>query len=179
MRPALSRPLALALATLVAARPVVGQPPAPQPAGAQPTVGPSVADGRLLARVAALRSGALVAVRDSGGRVEGRVEGTAGDTLLLRPAGRAVARTPLAAVDALWVAGSGTKRGALIGGALGAAALATLGVLFVSGMCDQPGGCSDEYPRVVAVSGAVGGAAGGLLGAGIGSFFRSWRRVYP
>jgi hypothetical protein len=178
MRLTHSRPLALALATL-AAHPVAGQPPAPQPAGALPVSRPPVADGRLRARVAALRSGAFVAVRDSGRRVEGRSGGAVGDTLLLYAAGGAVARAPLAAVDSLWVAGRGTKRGALIGGALGATALATIGVLFVRGFCAAGDDCSGDFPGVIALGGVAGGAAGGLLGAGLGSAVRTWRRVYP
>jgi hypothetical protein len=62
---------------------------------------------------------------------------------------------------------------------LGATALATLGVLFASGMCDAGDGCTGDYPVVLAVGGVAGGAAGGLLGAGIGSAVRAWRRVQP
>jgi hypothetical protein len=70
-------------------------------------------------------------------------------------------------------------RGALIGGAIGAAAFTGFLHLIVSALCESTDGCQRDHNRVWGYGIILGGAGGGLLGAGVGSLIPRWERVTP
>jgi hypothetical protein len=70
-------------------------------------------------------------------------------------------------------------RGALIGGAIGAAAFTGFLHLIVSALCESTDGCQRDHNRAWGYGIILGGAGGGLLGAGVGSLIPRWERVVP
>jgi hypothetical protein len=106
----------------------------------------------------------------------GRVAGLTADTLYLRPE-RGSNAVELAAVRDVWVRGTATKDGALLGGVLGGALGAGLAALMSVGVCDAAE-CSVDAE--VTVSGMlVGVATGAVTGAVIGAMFGKWHRKFP
>lgn len=161
----------LALGPLAAA-PAVAQPVAPTPAGAAPVRAAAIAN---------LPAGVPVRVAVRAGRLAGRFQRVAADTVLVGVDAAATARVAVADVDTLWArTGRGTGRGAKIGAKLGGVALGGFAVFLFNALCDT-GNCEfgrDEWTGVAVVT-AVGAAGGALVGAGVGSLVRTWRRVYP
>ena len=70
-------------------------------------------------------------------------------------------------------------RGALIGGAIGAAAFTGFLHLIISALCDSTEGCQRDHNRAWGYGIVLGGVGGGLLGAGVGSLIPRWERVVP
>jgi hypothetical protein len=70
-------------------------------------------------------------------------------------------------------------RGALIGGAIGAAAFTGFLHLVISALCESGDGCQRDHNRAWGYGIILGGAGGGLLGAGVGSLIPRWERVVP
>lgn len=69
--------------------------------------------------------------------------------------------------------------GALIGGAIGAAAFTGFLHLLISAFCESTEGCRRDHNRAWGYGIVLGGAGGGLLGAGVGSLIPRWERVTP
>ena len=78
----------------------------------------------------------------------------------------------------MWIRKSNVRRGAVIGGLIGATTLTALGIVLVNGLCDVDS-CADDYPTVVVAGLSIGGAGGALLGAGVGALTPGWRRLFP
>lgn len=138
---------------------------------------PSVNDPfvRTLSR---LNPNTRVRIRTGPTIIEGDYTGFSDQGVLLRNAPDASA-IPLNSIDEMWKRSRSTLQGALIGGAIGAVIVATLGVALVRGICDSPDGCRDDYPTVILFGGAIGAAGGGLLGAGVGALVNRWQRIHP
>jgi hypothetical protein len=132
----------------------------------------------LVQAAAGVYRGSTIRITVGDQRLIGRFDGLREDTLMLIRA-NSVMGVPLRGSDTLWVRHRATKRGALIGGALGAVTLTGFGILLLNGLCDTADGCKDDYPGVITFGVLIGGGGGALLGAGLGALSRSWRRVHP
>ena len=110
-------------------------------------------------------------------RTEGACQPAGGDSLLLARRG-SVRSVAVLDIDTLWTRESKVGQGILIGGLAGAAALTTLGIVFVNGMCDAAS-CSDDYPGAIFGGILVGGGIGSLIGGVIGRVASGWQRRYP
>jgi ElaB/YqjD/DUF883 family membrane-anchored ribosome-binding protein len=104
----------------------------------------------------------------NGARFEGRFERYRGDSLLVgdgQPVG-----VPINTITSLWVRGHATKRGMVVGGAIGL----PLGVLLGAGLCEfertfgsnapKSIGCTEHYIGGTAFGAAVGIGIGALVG---------------
>lgn len=106
----------------------------------------------------------------------GRFTALVGDTLYLEPE-RGSGTIEIAAISDIWLRGTATKQGAVIGGITGAVAGATLLAIASVGFCDAAA-CSIDGTAVVA--GLFGGGTFGIIsGAVIGAMFWQWHRRYP
>jgi hypothetical protein len=127
--------------------------------------------------VARLKTGTILRVEMLAlGRIDGRLAGTVGDTLVLRNEG-SQSRIALPDVQSLWERGRAWKTGAIIGGITGGTGLAILAGVVCGGVdrgCD-----SGERSAAVLVGGAVGLAGGALVGGLIGAAIPKWHRRYP
>jgi hypothetical protein len=106
----------------------------------------------------------------------GRLAGVTSDSLLLRPQ-RGSSAVEIAAISELWVRGTATREGAMIGGAVGG----VLGAAFLSwfsvAMCDAAE-CSVEGTATAV--GLFGGAVvGAISGAVLGAMSGKWHRRFP
>lgn len=72
-----------------------------------------------------------------------------------------------------------TGTGALVGGAVGAAAFTGFLHLIVSALCESVEGCASDHRRAWGYGIVLGGAGGALLGAGVGSLIPRWEQVFP
>lgn len=75
------------------------------------------------------------------------------------------------AIDTVWRASSGTRRGIWIGAVTGG----LVGPLIARAASDE----AVESRRTLARGFAVGAASGAVAGALVGRLFRQWNRVYP
>jgi hypothetical protein len=133
---------------------------------------------------AAQRAGAALARLGAGQRVRivgsevGFVFGSvlsASPTFVTLRTDSATIEVPARRVDSLWVReGTHAGRGALIGGAVGAA---FLGAVF-SGLCQPREGCTNRGVAILAGA-VVGAVPGSLLGALIGLAVPKWQRRIP
>ena len=128
-----------------------------------------------------LKPGSLILVHtQSLGKFVGRYQSSTTDSLLITN-DMGESGVPIAAIDAIWVRGRATWKGAKIGGIVGGAAGTILGIL-VAVDCAKGvvsvGGGSGGCPLAIPVLGVVGAAAGGLVGAGLGTAFPKWHRRY-
>ncbi len=105
------------------------------------------------------------------GRREGRVLQHSPTEIVLSPEPQSL-RVPATRIDTLWIKGTSSKSGALVGGLLGAAA----GVLFATQAVEE--GETPGADWVLAIGGG-GAVAGGLLGALVGLAIPRWHRQYP
>jgi hypothetical protein len=71
-----------------------------------------------------------------------------------------------------------TGTGALVGGAVGAAAFTGFLHFIISALCDSTEGCQNDHNRAWGYGIVLGGAGGALLGAGVGSLIPRWERVF-
>ncbi len=106
----------------------------------------------------------------------GRLTGLTGDYLFLRPKTGSKA-VEVAAVDELWVRGTATRKGAVIGGVTGAILGALTSVFMSYAVCDLAS-CSVDA-GVTGIGLLVGGAFGSVTGAVFGAMFGQWHRAYP
>ncbi len=137
---------------------------------------PGVAQ-RLPKQLETLSPHQLVLVRTSRfGMHIGRFTALLGDTLYLEPE-RGSGSIELAAISDVWVRGTATVKGAIIGGVSGAVVGAAFLALASYGLCDAAV-CSVDGTAVIA--GLIGGGAFGTIsGAVIGAMFGQWHRRYP
>lgn len=163
----LSCSLLLVAAVAAPSLPLAAQPTPPAPAGA--------ASPRL---VAALRPGRDVRVTAEEKYFEGRVRTVRGDTVTL-DLGGGTREVRLGAVERAYVRTRATAQGAIIGGIAGAALVGALGLLAVQALCEQPSGCSSDYPTAILIGGGIGFGGGAIVGAGLGALSHRWQRVYP
>jgi len=106
----------------------------------------------------------------------GRFAAATTDTLYLKPE-RGSSAVEIAAISELWVRGTATREGALLGGTVGAALGTALLSLASLGLCDAAE-CSVD--GVAAVVGLFGGAVvGAVSGAVIGAMGNKWHRRSP
>ena len=120
----------------------------------------------------------LIRVSVDGSRLQGRIGAIEGNDLLLTVDDRPT-RVPIAAIDTLWRRRGAYGKGALIGGAFGAAAFTGFLHFVVTIACESSDGCSDDRRRAWGYGLVLGGAGGALLGAGIGGLFNRWERLEP
>jgi hypothetical protein len=114
------------------------------------------------------------------GRVEGRFERYAGDTLILRGADGTRTGIPVSAISTVRVRGHATKTGAIVGGVTGALATGFLAGALCGLAHNEDGIVGNEGfdGGCAAVGAGVGALAGGGIGAGIGALILKWRVRY-
>jgi len=106
----------------------------------------------------------------------GRLSGLTRDTLFLRPE-RGSGAVEIAAIDQLWVRGTATKKGAMIGGVTGAV-LGVVSFAFLSyAFCDAAS-CAVDM-GVTSIGVVAGGVVGSITGAVFGAMFGQWHPEYP
>ena len=150
----------LVLALALAAREVAGQ---------EHTAGRALA-----ARLAVVRTGTTVRVALGARRLEGQLVSATSDSLYFR-----TFTVPGAHLDAAWIRGRSTARGAWAGGVIGGVSGALLLRALVLGLCDTADRCAEDELPALGIGFALGGAGGAVVGAGIGAFVPRWRRVKP
>ena len=122
--------------------------------------------------IARLKPGSLIRVHaQSLGEIVGRYHSSASDSLFISD-NMGESGVPIAAIDAIWVRGRATWKGAKIGGIVVGAVGTGVGIVAVSG-CDGAA-CIFDLP-ILGVGGVI---AGGLVGAGLGTAFPKWHRRY-
>jgi len=122
--------------------------------------------------IARLKPGSLIRVHaQSLGEFVGRYHSSTTDSLLISN-DMGESDLPIAAIDAIWVRGRATWKGAKIGGIVGGAAGTIAGIAAVSG-CDGAA-CSFALP-ILGVGGVI---VGGLVGAGLGAASTKWHRRF-
>ena len=132
---------------------------------------------RLPARLESLEIEQLIKIRTvNHGLHIGRLARMSDDTLFLRPQ-RGSKAVGTAVIDQLWVRGTAAKKGAVIGGTLGAALGGLLFAYVSYGVCDAAH-CSVD-PGVTLVGLVNGGLVGAATGALLGAIGRQWHRRYP
>lgn len=151
--------------------------PAIAGAQSQPPVPASRVDSVSMA-VQALDSGSVVRVRTPRLTSRGRLAGSSDNSLVLATPTGTLSPIRFDSIEEIWKQGHYAKRGAIIGGAAGAALLTSFGLLLVSGLCEQADGCSDDYPTVILYGIGIGGGGGALVGGGLGYLAKRWIRVY-
>jgi hypothetical protein len=130
----------------------------------------------LEAAVRTLKPGQTVRIRVHGGdRIESRIRSLQAESLALQLVGDS-ATFDVAAIDSLWVRGTATRTGAIVGAAAVGVASFAFWAAVCEGLSEGPGGCK-EWGSVTGFS--VAGAAGGaLIGAGVGRLVPKWRLRY-
>lgn len=128
--------------------------------------------------VATPKSGSTIRVHTSTDRTSGTLERLGMQSVVLRQKDglRDVALGEITQVDRRR---RSAGRGALIGGAIGAAAFTGFLHLLISAFCESSEGCQRDHNRAWGYGIVLGGAGGGLLGAGVGSLIPRWERVTP
>lgn len=139
----------------------------------------TISRARLDSAIARLQPRATIRAYSYGVLEEGKFTQTQHDTLWLSSSKSVMTGLPIRNVDSLWTRQRSTGRGAIIGGAAGAAVVSGFFFLLVNGLCESSNGCSDDYPLALAYGVAIGGSGGALVGAGIGTLVRHWQRRYP
>ena len=112
------------------------------------------------------------------GAAEGRFLGVVRDSLLLRMSALE-RRVALSAIDTLWVWQRNGERGALMGAAIGAGALAVVGTVWIATSSESGSHSPSDYAAVAGIFGIVGGLGGAAIGSVLGAVTQTWRRVYP
>jgi len=106
----------------------------------------------------------------------GRLTGLRSDSLFLRSE-RGNDAVEVAVIDHLWVRGTATKKGAMIGGVTGAV-LGAVSFAFLSyAFCDAASCAVDMGAAGIGV--VAGGVVGSITGAVFGAMFGQWHREYP
>lgn len=146
-------------------------------AGAADT--PAISDARLLSAIARLQPRVGVRASSAGVLTEGQFARTQRDTLWLSTPKAVMIGVPVRNLDSLWTRERSVGKGALIGTAVGAAAVSGLFLALVNGLCDSASGCGDDYPLAIAYGVGIGGSGGAVVGAGIGALVRHWQRRHP
>jgi hypothetical protein len=136
----------------------------------------TLSDARRMSAIAKLPPRATVRAYSDGVLTEGKVTQTRRDTLWLSSRSALATGLPIQNIDSLWTGHHSAGKGALIGAAVGAAALGGL-MLAYSGSCGSD--CPDTATPYVVAALVVGGGGGGLLGGVIGAIMRHWERRYP
>jgi hypothetical protein len=106
----------------------------------------------------------------------GRLERVASDTVYLQPQ-RGSSAVGIDAIDRVWVRGTATKKGAVIGGVTGAALGALSFAMFSYGVCDAAQ-CSVDVGATV-TGAVVVGLVGAATGAVFGAMFGQWHPKFP
>ncbi len=106
----------------------------------------------------------------------GRLERVAGDTLFMSPLSGS-GKVEINAIDQIWVRGTATEKGALIGGVTGAVLGALTFALFSYGICDAAD-CRVDGQAVI-LGGVIVGATGAATGAVIGAMLGQWHLKFP
>ncbi|UCG88200.1 MAG: hypothetical protein JSW71_06555 [Gemmatimonadota bacterium] len=106
----------------------------------------------------------------------GRVARLTRDTIYLRPQ-RGSSAVATAAVDELWVRGTATKKGAVIGSILGGALGGLLSAYASYAVCDAARCGVDASLTVIGL--ATGAAFGAITGAVFGAMAGQWNKEYP
>ena len=106
----------------------------------------------------------------------GRLTGLSGDTLFLK-SDRGNDAVEVAAIDHLWVRGTATKKGAVIGGVTGALLGALSFALLSYTFCDAAS-CAVDV-GVTGIGVVTGGVVGSITGAVFGAMFGQWHLEYP
>lgn len=138
------------------------------------------ADCAALAEVglATPRSGSTIRVHTISERTSGTLERLGMRSVALRQ-GDGMREVALADIIRVDRRRRSAGRGALIGGAIGAAAFTGFLHLIVSAFCESTDGCQRDHNRAWGYGIVLGGAGGGLLGAGVGSLIPRWEQVTP
>ncbi len=123
-------------------------------------------------------SGSTIRVHTALARTSGRLERLGMQSVALRQ-GDSVREVALAEIIRVDRRRRSAGRGAMIGGAIGAAAFTGFLHLIIAAFCESGQGCRDDRNRAWGYGIVLGGAAGGLLGAGVGSLIPRWERVTP
>lgn len=108
---------------------------------------------------------------------EGSFSGTTGAAMFLTSSAGDTTAISLGDVKGVWKQTRSIGRGAAIGAGFGGVILGSLGILFVSGMCESSSGCHNDYVPAFLYAGSVGAAGGGILGAGLGALVKQWVRI--
>ena len=131
--------------------------------------------------IARLKPGNLIRVHAQNlGEIVGRYYSSTTDSLLISD-DMGESGVPIAAIDAIWVRGRATWKGAKIGGLVVGAAGTILGIA-VALDCSERGYFDDGSAGVcllaIPILGVGGAIAGGLVGVGLGTAFTKWHRRY-
>ena len=120
----------------------------------------------------------VVRVTADGRRVQGRIA-TVDAAVLVLTNGEVTTRVNLGAIDSVWQRKRSFGTGALIGGAIGAAAFTGFLHFIVKLACESSEGCASDHRRAWGYGIVLGGAGGALVGAGIGGLIPRWDRTVP
>jgi len=127
--------------------------------------------------VESLEVGQLIKIRTVNRGIHiGRIGRLTTDTVYLRPQ-RGSSTVATAAIEELWVRGTATKKGAVIGGVVGGALGGLLFAFTSYAMCDAAQCGVDSGVAVVGL--ATGAAFGAITGAVFGAMAGQWHREYP
>ncbi len=129
-----------------------------------------------LQAIARLKPGRLVRLHAQNlGEVVGKYHSSNTDSLFIS-VDMVERGVPISAIDALWVRGRATGKGALIGGVV----LGAFGTIVGIGLNSDDGflGCEGDCPEIIPILGFAGAAGGGLVGAGVGTAFPKWHQRY-
>lgn len=124
------------------------------------------------------KSGSTLRVHTATDRTSGTLERLGMQSVALRQ-GDGLREVALAEITQVDRRRRSASRGALIGGAIGAAAFTGFLHLLISAFCESSEGCDRDHNRAWGYGIVLGGAGGGLLGAGVGSLIPRWERVVP
>ncbi len=135
-------------------------------------------DGRLLVALQELRSDAQVRLSTNAGAIlYGGVSALRPDSIVLVGVADRFS-VPLASVTELSKRQRAWRRGALVGGTLGAVAGLVMGLVFPEAVCDAGSTCDVDRWKFAIGFGLGGGLVGGAEGALVGGLFSHWHTVY-
>ena len=126
--------------------------------------------------IARLKPGRLVRIHAQNiGEIVGKYHSSNPDSLFISK-DTVKSGVPVSDIEALWVRGRATGKGAVVGGIVVGAFGTIIGIAVNSS--EGFFGCSGDCPEFILLCGIVGAAGGGLVGAGIGSAFPKWHLRY-
>ena len=131
----------------------------------------------LSAAIARLQPRATIRAYSNGVLSEGPFNQTRNGTLWLTSSKGITSDLPLFNVDSLFERYDAERKGAFVGGAVGAIAVSGLFIWVIDGLCETRSGC--DHTRAIVAGGPIGFAAGAIVGAMLGTNFRHWQRRYP
>jgi cyanophycinase-like exopeptidase len=135
-------------------------------------------DSRLVVALQELPSNAQVRLNTNAGAVLfGGMEDLRPDSIVLVGAADRFS-VPLASVTELSKRQRAWRRGALIGGTVGAAAGLLMGFILPEAVCDAGSDCDVDRWKLAIGFGLGGGLGGAAEGALVGSLFSHWHTVY-